>query len=257
MFSTEWILIYIISIVFASLMYYSFQLVFPLFLRLKFLINLIDLLILKLKINANKWTLDEKFTQSILYFIKKIKRNKRIVYFELTFQLCIFILSICLLTVIKIDYPSIEAFLSLLIPIFLPMLNLWWIPFLIIFIFKSKQIEKNISTASNLSLKKIKAEARQKFPKDDFTGLPFIIITKQIFTKKVKTMILNEYTIREHLGKQAKSIMYLYIYDLDNFKAPYFVFDHKDMMQNYGNSRLFTYFFRIFKFSYFPSVYNY
>ncbi|UUD36053.1 hypothetical protein NPA08_03815 [Mycoplasmopsis citelli] len=53
----------------------------------------------------------------------------------------------------------------------------------------------------------------------------------------MQNIILNAKDISNFFGKEAKVIMYIYRYDIDNFNAPYFVFENEQMIKNYEEAQ--------------------
>ncbi|UUD36057.1 hypothetical protein NPA08_03835 [Mycoplasmopsis citelli] len=144
--------------------------------------------------------------------------------------------SIILFIVFYIKVNANEKFLASISEIFL------WIAIAVIIIetflsavalFKFFQFKKYIQEQNLFDFKKLRPWKNTKSLCMQKTNNAFTIVTKEIFKPKVKTFILNETIVQRFLGLQTKELMYIYIYDIDNFYAPYFVFEHKQMLINY------------------------
>ncbi|WP_129725414.1 hypothetical protein [Mycoplasmopsis citelli] len=148
--------------------------------------------------------------------------------------------SIILFIVFYIKVNANEKFLASISEIFL------WIAIAIIIIeaflsavalFKFFQFKKYVQEQNLFDFKKLRPWKNTKSLYMQKTNNAFTIVTKEIFKPKVKTFILNETIVQRFLGLQTKELMYIYIYDINNFYAPYFVFEHKQMLINYKEAQ--------------------
>ncbi|UUM19922.1 MULTISPECIES: hypothetical protein [unclassified Mycoplasma] len=191
----------------------------------------------KIKLNSNKWISDENFKNGVLDLIAKNNYNKKLALFELFFHIFVFVGSFAFWIIGSILDFEFILMVHIFVPLNFIVLTGWWIVFLMIFIGKVEQFKKYVKryVISDFSFEK--SERRQKNFKPIIRNNVFVLSTETVFNRKNKTIIIDEGVIKSVLGKQSKSIMYLYIYDLDNFKAPYFVFDNQKMIQKYYEAK--------------------
>ncbi|VEU74596.1 Uncharacterised protein [Mycoplasmopsis citelli] len=204
--------------------------------KIKFFIQIFDLFFLKIKYNSKTWFLDELLKEAILTLIGKIKYQKRYLWINLIFESIINIataLSVFLVFLHSYQWPHWRLSISFLLTFFWAISNIFY---LIILLYKIWKFENKFKKLNFLNLEKIKPIKKSRGNKD-VLELNFLFILKNIYGEKMQNIILNAKDISNFFGKEAKVIMYIYRYDIDNFNAPYFVFENEQMIKNYEEAQ--------------------
>ncbi|VEU74608.1 Uncharacterised protein [Mycoplasmopsis citelli] len=217
-----------IRIIFVSIKHFS---------RWKFFDCLIKLSLLKIKHNQETWYLDNNFKKSINIFLSKIKYNKKILCINFLFDFSVNLVFITVFLILSTSFKSEQDFyLKYTFFIINFSLFIWYFAFLKFF-YVFWYFQKEIKKLNVFVFDKIKEIKNPKIFLNQRPGKKFLFTTQKILFKKIESFILIEKNIKYFLGKNSKTIMYIYIYDINNFKAPYFVFEHQKMIKNYGEAK--------------------
>ncbi|UUD36051.1 hypothetical protein NPA08_03800 [Mycoplasmopsis citelli] len=224
---------YIIMIVYTlyflpriSILYYSHSS------KWKFFVQLFDLFFLKIKYNPNTWFLDTSLKEAIVTLIGKIKYQKKAIWINLFFEFLVNT-SVILIISLLFLYGSYElalfSSLRFLLAFIATSFNIFY---LVMLFYKILKFEYKFEKLNLVNLEEIKP-IKKSGGNYNIQKFNFLFVVKNIYSKKMKNIILNSEEISNTLGKEAKIIMYIYRYDIDNFNAPYFVFENERMIKNY------------------------
>ncbi|UUD36047.1 hypothetical protein NPA08_03780 [Mycoplasmopsis citelli] len=211
--------------------------------RWKFIASLIDLVIQKIKFNKETWMLDNKLKRACLDLVIRTRYYKKFIWLDWLIHLILWLFFLILTILSETVYQNKSLIIHYYVmPFLLGTSPLWWLLFLTLVLYKFYKLEDFIKKKGIWNIKDIKAQKSKKATnkKDDETEsyinkewVKFIWVTEGMVFKKMKSFITRDESIRYFLGEKSKSIMYIYRYDIDNYKAPYFVFEHQQMIKNY------------------------
>ncbi|UUD36061.1 hypothetical protein NPA08_03855 [Mycoplasmopsis citelli] len=197
------------------------------------MIFLLDLWFEKTKINQNKWILDRKLNKATLDLFKKIQYYKKYIWIDWSFNLTLILATAILWYIDDIILKSYFLAHDIFAPIIIFTAPLWWLIFLTLFLHKINKFKKEIIKHQIFDWENIEKLKKEEKIKLDENGVNFAFVGKKIFSKKAKIFVISEKMIKYFLGKEAKSIMYIYVYDISNYKATYFVYDNQKIIENY------------------------
>ncbi|VEU74641.1 Uncharacterised protein [Mycoplasmopsis citelli] len=201
----------------------------------KILVFFIDLSIEKIKYNSKKFFSDFQNIEGIQELCILTKQRLFFIYSYLIMSLGLLLISLISLFIINYFEFTSYFFMNFIIFVSGIWVPIYFLLFLFSFLFKRRIFIKILFKFDFFKINNInknliieKTKNKQFITK----GLPFIFSTCSFFKRK-RTLIFYEGKIKQTLQNKAQSIMYLYIYDIDNFKAPYFVFENQLMIKQY------------------------
>ncbi|VEU75052.1 Uncharacterised protein [Mycoplasmopsis citelli] len=203
----------------------------------KFILLLINLLFLKIKNNKKSWFEDKSLKEAIFKLLGKVEYEKRVVFKNIMFDIfinCIFLYSVIIAPLfidIKQEFFYLEYYFLIWI-----LFSLFGIFLSVIVFYKFFQFKQKIEKFNIFNVFIIKPIKNSKNTQSS-NGKELFLFFSNIFSKKINAYVLNEEKIVSFLGNDTKTIMYIYIYDISNFNAPYFVFEHKEMIKNYEGAK--------------------
>ncbi|VEU74924.1 Uncharacterised protein [Mycoplasmopsis citelli] len=234
----------ILSLIFVGTFYISSQKWLKNYFSINMFIIFIDLSIEKIKYNQDNFFQNPLLNKAINEFIEQIIKKKKFVSFYLFWTFVSVTLSIT--TLVLYNYFLVEEAIvfNILLPIISILIPICFSSYLILFLNKKKKFKKVLKKYNFAKKNNIKQISQSmNYQKQEKTKtiafsyeLAFTFKIKNIF-QKWKNLIIYEEKIKQIFGEQAQSIMYIYIYDINNFKAPYFVFENKLMIKHYKEAK--------------------